>query len=71
MPFCDWSVHFGDGVSDSEGEALLDSLFRPNGKLNGERTRLGRGPATVFRGREAVIKIRCSGVTKQQHSLHS
>ena len=30
MPFCDWSVHFGDGVSDSEGEALLDSLFGPN-----------------------------------------
>ena len=29
MPFCDWSVHFGDGVSDSEGEALLDSLFGP------------------------------------------
>ena len=26
-PFCDWSVHFGDGVSDSEGEVDADDVW--------------------------------------------
>ena len=28
-PAFEFPTHFGDGVSDSEGEALLDSLFGP------------------------------------------
>ena len=31
-PAFEFPTHFGDGVSDSEGEALLDSLFCPNGQ---------------------------------------
>ena len=30
-PAFEFPTHFGDGVSDSEGEALLDSLFGPIG----------------------------------------
>ena len=41
-PAFEFPTHFGDGVSDSEGEALLDSLFGPN------KTAIHEGEGWVF-----------------------
>ena len=68
MPFCDWSVHFGDGVSDSESEALLDSLFCPNGNAG----RPDRPTALLLRcGRAAGYTDTHSGRQRQSEQNES